>query len=857
MSTKRKLSKEKSFYTLKKVHDKNIKGTIFENDYMTFIQNDDAFDGIPLYPNSNFKIKIDSNNNSKKRHVKNTWVMNGDSNVWTKSSLSGNTNINEDSKIILKPDYKSLNDFAYFGSAVELIQATVNDIIKRFPGGLCYYDEAPEIKIENKTYYLISNECQIDCWSKNVESVSNNQNPMRILSYSYKDYEDANGNSINNIAINISGNCWNSIIGNITINSDKFFIFKDNNGVNQLLTDKKVEKGGVIIQPKAKYFTDFWNSLDDFERVLLNKNSIPLYTAVFNKTYFDETGYYYTPQAYTWPTIPNTNFLDLSTFRYKDYINSLIDLASFHDEYDSDNIWRMMTHESIKNLDNTFKITEDKDLDFGRMQALTHIQGRLFDDIKRYVDGIKSINSISYNEQSNIPDYFLSDVVENKGWNAKNICTGNETTINDVELEVDGSTIILNSKGKTAGFVNSTFLRYLALNSEYLNSLKGTKNGIETMLALFGFDLYSDTPEVEITEYYAQVKDLLDYDDFVCKRAKFDYVNEGENTNFLRNYPLAYYDYDDKNTSPKIGPWYDPNEIYDNFYYQCKGGWGKINVKKINRPDITEIKTISGDTIYTETEPYMLFADNLNELKNIYGNRLREGVICYVSDISNIENEYTSGYTERNEKSVYSSGKYNFSHYFILENTDLSTNLGYVNNDANKCYGWYNIKLTEYNGESYPITDYGKKVLYLESLISNSTGNNPHIGRGEYDFGYDYLDKYHHLFREAIRDGLCDDLKEEYKEIDEFGFDITVSSSTVGKLFSCLTAEEIDSSIKRINLKNLSIRFKDIKNEEDKEYIMNIIIPYIEMMIPSTMIVEYLFGDEMSYMKKIEEKLAK
>ena len=38
---------------------------------------------------------------------------------------------------------------------------------------------------------------------------------------------------------------------------------------------------------------------------------------------------------------------------------------------------------------------------------------------------------------------------------------------------------------------------------------------------------------------------------------------------------------------------------------------------------------------------------------------------------------------------------------------------------------------------------------------------------------------------------------------------------------------------------------------------MNIIIPYVEMMIPSTMIVEYLFGDETSYMKKIEEKLAK
>ena len=76
-----------------------------------------------------------------------------------------------------------MKDFAYFGSAVELIRATVNDIIKRFPGGLCYYENAPEIKVDGKTYYLVSNECQIDCWSQNVESIPDNKNPLRYLSF--------------------------------------------------------------------------------------------------------------------------------------------------------------------------------------------------------------------------------------------------------------------------------------------------------------------------------------------------------------------------------------------------------------------------------------------------------------------------------------------------------------------------------------------------------------------------------------------------------------------------------------------------------------------------------------------------
>ena len=176
--SKKKFIKDKSFYTIKKHHVNTPGGTIYENDYMTIVQNDDILDEVLLYPNSKFKIKIRTDENKKKRHVKTPWLLNeSGSSKWTKNSLPNITEISEESKIVLKPNYSSLNDFAYFGSAVELIRATVNDIIKRFPGGLCYYEKdlAPKVKLDNTTYYYVSNECQIDCWSDGVNNIKQDE----------------------------------------------------------------------------------------------------------------------------------------------------------------------------------------------------------------------------------------------------------------------------------------------------------------------------------------------------------------------------------------------------------------------------------------------------------------------------------------------------------------------------------------------------------------------------------------------------------------------------------------------------------------------------------------------------------
>ena len=62
-----------------------------------------------------------------------------------------------------------------------------------------------------------------------------------------------------------------------------FEIYNDsNNNFNLIVLKSNVKEndyGKTIIEPIKKHFDEFWDNLDDFERVVLNKDSIPLYTA--------------------------------------------------------------------------------------------------------------------------------------------------------------------------------------------------------------------------------------------------------------------------------------------------------------------------------------------------------------------------------------------------------------------------------------------------------------------------------------------------------------------------------------------------------------------------------------------------
>ena len=96
-------------------------------------------------------------------------------------------------------------------------------------------------------------------------------------------------------------------------------------------------------------------------------------------------------------------------------------------------------------MDWTFTSNQDgieqdlSEFDTRGIGAMTRIYGRQFDDIKRYIDNIKSTNSVTYDEKNNIPDYFLSDTVENFGWEAYNVANFNDIILADLRSESYGN----------------------------------------------------------------------------------------------------------------------------------------------------------------------------------------------------------------------------------------------------------------------------------------------------------------------------------------------------------------------------------------------------------------------------------
>lgn len=527
---------------------------------------------------------------------------------------------------------------------------------------------------------------------------------------------------------------------------------------------------GAHIRPKKEIIEEYFRTCDDFTAVLLDRRVKPIYTATFETPKQTEAGYVYDMVSYTWPSLLGGYNPDLSAGYYA-YVESLISLADYYDEFHCDNMWRSLTHEAIKALDWTYISNSDGDIqdmstiDTSRVEPITKIYGRQFDDLKRYADGIKRTNTITYNQKSNAPDYVLTDILENSGWETKTLKITTNKEICTPSLYPGLST------GYTASDASTEFLRRLKLNSQYLFSIKGTRKGLDSMLAMFGF-----TPEeYDIHEYVYVAKPGGDYDHF-CGRTtgkSFPYplaedveiINKYK-VNFNINDPYGEYcgipvapigfwrggeDYS------YVVPWYSYGKNYDDgLYFQMNGGWGNRKDKLVNleiAPEISAITENGPIKIYDETQARLKFANDFDEMMQqaMAGSVLYD--VFYVTDISKITEEYTFGVGE-------TSAMDSLSHYFVLEDEELVSVLG----KSGSKYGWRNIKNNEITADS---TSAGTLVLYLESIIDDTTGNNPHTGGGTYDDGASYIESITDIFGYSlinknfigINDATCDKIK--------------------------------------------------------------------------------------------------
>lgn len=918
----------KADYTLSKRHMKVPGGAIYEHDHVTIQKLDDDEQ---TFSDSIFKFRIRPGGNPRKRHIRGKWAewLDNEGNKgekWTLNSVD--TTISDETKIRIKPDYSSLRDFACYGSAVDLVKASVNDIALHFPGSIMLtnqianktsdddgnekiisiYDATADNEVSGNLYF-VSNETLINVDSPSNITIPEGEDKLKYLQSSLSDYTDGNDDELKAETVSLAKYPWcdGTIVGHVQISGVDVMIYYKN-GKKYLLS--KSQGDTVLAKVKEDKVKEYFDSLDDFESVLLDRSSRPIYTAKFETPYSDSYGYHYRMETYTFPTMSDGFTPDLSSSAFSMYVERLAKLADFHDNYDTDNIWRMMTHEAIKNLDWTFVRDKDgepddmSDIDSTRMEMILKLYGRQYDDILRMIDGIKSTNRVTYDEKNNVPDYFLSDLNDIGGWELTNV---SPTTDNSLyvkvkvkEIEGDGDK---NKGNKTFADkyyfeyngvdANTAFLRNLKLNSSYINSMKGTRQGIETLLGLFGMrskTMAPDNYDYELKEFIVKAGECnTTYDDIVSyNERKDENGGDGIDIDLLSGLPLAY------TSDGNVIPWYDSKQTYDGgIWFQMKGGWGQTSRKDIElsiAPDVKELTEDDSLKLYGETLGYLKFADSLSNMLEFKYSDVKKGDICYATNISGLDS-YNFG-----NKDILAKDLVNASHYFILVSREHSTTLGY--DEESGCYGWRAIAKSEYDG-SGTFTPDGKKVLYLESLKASEKGNNPHCGYGEYDNGKEYLDRFRRIFGYAIDNNWFSSLDNDtIEKINNVGFDISEpvedkdeDGKDKGKIeyfneqgfytceeckrngqgfYTCNDYEPKQKVIDEreanyiINVKNFEINFKDIGGDEEfkkarRDYILNVVLPFVEQMIPSTAIFRYTIGNETQTQtaKKSRKKLGK
>lgn len=173
------------------------------------------------------------------------------------------------------------------------------------------------------------------------------------------------------------------------------------------------------------YFTEFYNECDNFEKLLMNPNTTPKYKATFSVIKENDYGYYRELEDFIFPTTYGGYNIDVESYGFSNYTTRMVQIGEFYDERFTDNMWRSMTHEAIKNFDWTYTREyqdgdeEENVIGGQKMQKALRVFAREFDEIITYINNIKSSNRVTYDERGNIPDYFLTDVVENEGWDVK------------------------------------------------------------------------------------------------------------------------------------------------------------------------------------------------------------------------------------------------------------------------------------------------------------------------------------------------------------------------------------------------------------------------------------------------------
>lgn len=732
-------SKFHSNYILRKKHQVTSKGTIWERDWVTIGEQHQIEKGKrPYYNDGNFLFTDNSIAGTKKRHKLSDWVAH-----WTYDDVKNASDVANSVKVNMTSN--DIRDFAYYGSCVELVRSSIFNIVNTFPAQIKSGDADDYLLISDgnggykrlsNTERIIKNPFNVDLYREHT--VNEFDNPLRWMSVSYADYM-LDGSPVTSYSVTFTDDfdpkCDEGLyvtvkIGKVTIKGycyDKRLIFLSTNT--------------FTLKPKDEIIEEFFDNLDGFEKQLLNRNSKPLYTNRFITPVEGNLTYKYVYRNYCWPS--DGYCIDVSTPQYESFLNRLLQMAQTYDELWCDNLYRNMTHEAIQNYDWTYtrEYTEGEEqdnIDGGkRVEKLMRIYGRAFDDIKRYIDGIKFVNKNTYDGYNNSTNAEITDKLDISGWEVvSTIPVFDNVNINDVVLKQSTIDKFAKNDNKTkagkdinwfTAFNMETidpavedvrFMRRLMLSTSKIFATKGTKHAIDMVMGMFGFG----NNDYSFTEYYYTTTPKK-YTDEIAEAIEI--TNESKDLpkyyeDIYSGIPLKDVFFGHGKTNHYFVPYYDTSRLYDGeLAFQSAGGWGKYSTSASEKND------------YTETLSYLRIVSNVGALLSQNPHDLQRGEIVYVVNLAD--------YTEY-KKDATDAEIAKLSHFFKLK--EDSDDYSYYN--SHKFGSWKNLDAKSIGDGKYDpdiaggTSDDAKRANYLASILSINIGNNPHVGYGKYDLGNTY-----------------------------------------------------------------------------------------------------------------------
>lgn len=518
-------------------------------------------DGVSLFTFGNFQITTNLD-----RKINKNFVLGGEwSGYYSLDNLSltqtQSTNLSStDLSISLNFDINNISRYVYFGSFYEYTRVTIEQIIQKWKGSLYLnptvtntpgntvlnfnYDSGmnistflmPESLIQNP-YQLIT-EDNIDFNSLQPEDIFN-------LSRDYKNYVILNGNN------------QYKVIGYTGSTTGNPYLRVQTQG-NAFPSLTATTFGQIIyhMRPNDTEVDLFFNVLEDFEKIILNRLTVPIYTSSFDVPSEADGFIVFSQKRFTWPITDGYN-LDISGRDYGRFLEGILNMATIFDTYKTDLVSRRFVAESIHEFDTDGGGDEIYGKKVGK---LLKIYGREFDQVKKYIDGISFANVVTYNKLDNTSDDLIKIMAKNLGLDVLlSVTTDNFNLLEQIQPSYQ-TPFSGYSRSLSAKELDVELWRRLVINAWWLFKSKGSRKVIEFFLKFFNVPeclvsldeyVYLAANRLDTTKVFNQLEAIINSSD--------NLVNNGDVS--LLNYPIDTYGF------PKI-----PIETNDN-YFQMDGFW--------------------------------------------------------------------------------------------------------------------------------------------------------------------------------------------------------------------------------------------------------------------------------------------